>query len=193
MNDEQIRDFLEMGSISKPNKKPPKLPLTPAQLKEQMDNWKGVVEPRQYPHHFDDKETFDRFGDDVNALVGQFRMPPGKLVVQGSSLRNPQAKDVDVALFVSDADFDAYAAQCRKGILARAANPQAAQSIVQQLDDYAARGFLPKFLLDRVDPTKSFGSEARSKLEGPFEITLDFSVMKKSASVALYPSMELKR
>ena len=113
-------------------------------------------------------------------------------MVQGSSLRTPKAKDVDVALFVSDKDFEAYAERCKKGITARVQNPKAAQKMLKQIDGYVAKGFLPKFAIDRISPETGFASDAHSKLEAPFGIEIDFSVMKSGSSLALYPSMELE-
>lgn len=187
----QIGDFLEMGAISKPGKTPPKLTLSVDDVVAQMKNWKTVIERRGYPYLFKTPESFGQFKIQLTGLLKKHGLPDGKVVVQGSSLRTPQAKDVDVGIFVSDAIFEQYAAQCRSGILQRAKNPKAADKIVKELDEHVKQGFIPKFMFDRPREGASFNSELHDVIEQPFGVQLDISVMKSSSKLALYPSLDM--
>jgi hypothetical protein len=192
--DDQIKDFLEMGSIAKPGKQPPKLPLTPDQLKEQMDNWVNVVKPRGFPFLFENAEKFETFKSQLKGLLSKYDVPSGKIYVQGSSLRTAKAKDVDVAIFVSDGDFAKYAERCREGIRTRnAAKPYLVESLLKDLEAQVKDGYISKFLMDRIAgaPKQSFEREVGSLIEGPLGIRTDISVMKSSSKLALYPALEL--
>ncbi|HYR06273.1 MAG TPA: hypothetical protein VEQ60_00800, partial [Longimicrobium sp.] len=188
--DEQITDFLEMGSIAKPNRRPPKLPLTPAQVMDQMQNWRTVIQPRGYPYLFDSLQQFQAFRDQLRFLIRRHGVPDGRLVLQGSALRNPLARDVDVAIFVSDEVFAQYAARCRAGIQQRTGQ-RAVARILEQFDYNVERGFIAKFHFDRPPASTSFGDDAHDLLEEQFGFALDISVMKRSSSLAMYPSLDM--
>src|SRR5205814_1826927 len=85
----------------------------------QMSTWVHVVRPRKFPYWFPDFDTFRRFRNKVLELARRYKLPAGRIVIQGSSLRTPQAKDVDVAIFVTEEEFQRYAEQCREGIRRR--------------------------------------------------------------------------
>src|SRR5439155_3066491 len=74
-SDKEIGDFLEAGSIAKPAKKPPKVPLTPDQVKEQMTNWASVVKPRGYPYLFESLDRFESFKGAVKGPVKKYGLP----------------------------------------------------------------------------------------------------------------------
>jgi hypothetical protein len=145
-----------------------------------------LTRARGYPYLFESAESYARFRAEAESLVKRFNLPEGELVVQGSAWRTPAAKDVDVALFVSDEQFAAYAERCRQGIRDRA-TAAAGGRVVKNLDAYVDRGFIPMFYFDRTGkPT--FADAVRDVLGAVFNIELDFSVMKRSSSVALHPS-----
>ncbi|GIM95732.1 toxin glutamine deamidase domain-containing protein [Paractinoplanes toevensis] len=192
---EQIDDFITAGSIEKdPN--PPKRPdgkaaLTPDEVKQQMDNWTGDVEPRGYPHHFQSRDQFLEFVDRLHGLTEAFGIPNGRVVVQGSSLRTPNAGDVDFAVIVSDEDFDAYAARCGRGIEARA-NPRAVDGLLSALAGNVSSGFVSKYYADRPDPTAPTFSQQVISLAREFSVpAIDFSVMKESSVMMMYPWMDV--
>jgi hypothetical protein len=191
MDDRQITDFLEMGSIQKPWKA--KKALRPEEIRAQMETWTKVVKPRGYPLLFESAESFERFEGQLKELIKRYQLPDGRVVVQGSSLRTPAARDVDVAVFVSDDAFSAYAARCRQGVLARVRLPETAQKMLTELQGYVDEGFIPMFYIDRVvDPKLGFDREVAQILAEPFGIPkVDVSVMKSSSSYALYPFLDL--
>jgi hypothetical protein len=136
LNDKQIVDLLETGSIAKPSKK--KEPLSVEELKTQMSTWVLVLKPSGRPILFDTAEQFVQFKARLVELLDKCKVPRGRIVVQGSPLRTTKAKDVDIGMFVSDGEFAAYAEQCRRGTLSRA-GPRAAAEFVDQLNDSVAR------------------------------------------------------
>ncbi|QRO01830.1 LysM peptidoglycan-binding domain-containing protein [Archangium violaceum] len=191
LSDKQIIDFLEMGSIAKPSKKPPKLPLTPEQVQEQMENWVKIIQSRGYPYHFDSLKKFQQFQSRLKQLLTKYGIPDGRMVIQGSSLRTPDAKDIDVAIFVSDEAFLKFATRCADGIAGRAQNPHAARKILKDLEKRTKDGFVPKYYFDRVTPEMTFSDEVTSLIEDVFKVKVDLSVMKSSSKLDLYPSLDL--
>jgi hypothetical protein len=189
-SDKEITDFLEMGSIAKPMKKPPKVPLSPDEIKQQMQNWLQVVKPRGYPYLFESLEQFENFKSAFKEVTKKFGVPDGNVYIQGSSLRTPAAKDVDVAIFVKDDVFAQYAQKCREGLESRVRLPEARNKLVKELDEQIKEGYISKFFFDRVDG-KPFGDAAHAVLDGPFKVTTDISVMKESSYLALTPAMKL--
>lgn len=189
-SDKEIGDFLEMGAISKPGKKPPKVPLTPDEIKAQMANYANVVKPRGYPYLFESLEKFESFKSDLKGLLKKYDVPEGEVILQGSALRTPAAKDVDVAVFLSDDVFAKYAQKCRDGLLSRVGE-KARANLLEQLDGQIAEGYISKLFFDRIDPSTTFGKEVYALLESTFGITTDISVMKSSSKLALTPAMKL--
>jgi LysM repeat protein len=193
LKDRQILDFLEMGTITKPGKKIPKLSLTAQELLDQMENWCKVIRPRGYPYLFESLEQFKKFQEKLRKLAKKYKLPEGKMLVQGSALRTAQANDVDVALFISVEAFEAYAMECSTGILGRAKNAKAATRIIEGLEGNTGKGFIPQFLFNRLaeTPGVSFERELIDALEGTFGKATDFSLMKNSSELNLYPYLEI--
>ncbi|MFI9507022.1 hypothetical protein [Nocardia sp. NPDC052566] len=81
-------------------------PITSRQLIEQMNNWVNVVQPRGYPYRFTSLAEYEGF---KTALLGNTQragLSTENIFVQGSSLRTPAARDIDIAIFVSEQKFD---------------------------------------------------------------------------------------
>ena len=127
-------------------------------------------------------------------ILSKYDVPKGKTYVQGSSLRNTKAKDVDVAIIVSDDEFAKFAQKCRDGILARnTEKPYLQKRLLDQLEEQVNNGYVNKFMFDRpaTAPKASFGSEVRTSIEDVFKLQTDISVMKSSSKLALFPALEL--
>jgi hypothetical protein len=192
---EQVDDFVKTGSIEKPANPPkrmePKAALTPDEVKQQMDNWSNEVERRGYPYLFQSREQFEAFVGRVQQLHAAYALPNGRVLVQGSSLRTPNAGDVDVAVIVSDEEFDAYVARCEDGITRRA-SARARDRVLEKLADNVSKGFVSSFYIDR--PSKEMPGFGRAVHEVVDEFSLpdiDFSVMRESSVLMMYPWMEL--
>lgn len=190
---EESADFATAGAIPKPvSAKYPlgRERLSPEDLKQQMDNWVGEVRPRGYPYLFESKEQFQSFGAKLTDLGEAYGLPKGRTLVQGSSLRNPEAKDVDIAVIAPDREFDEYAARAKQGIIDRAAEHNR-QGLLDDLDDHLDKGFVPNFMFDRPEGMGSFGRQLFS-LKKQFGLgDVDFSIMKESSAMALYPHLDI--
>jgi hypothetical protein len=193
---EEAADFAEAGAI--PKKVSANYPegrdrIPPEDLKQQMDNWANEVAPRGYPYLFSSKEQFQQVIGKLDALSQQFGLPGGKMLVQGSSLRTPAAKDVDVALIVPDNEFDAYAAKCAEGITARA-RPRNQAGLLNDLRAHTDKGFIPQFMFNRGEgTTQTFSQLSRQVISEHGVADLDFSVMRQSSVMALYPHLDVAR
>lgn len=193
LDDKQITDFLEMGAISKPSKRPPKDPLTAQELKKHMDGW-AEVRGRGYPYRFNDLRQFKRLVPELGHLRQKYQLPRGKLVVQGSSLRTPAAKDIDIALLISDQDFTAFVGKCRSGILERnEGNEAITKKLLKQLDEASDKGLVPNFLFDRLESRSTIGQDLYDiqRTLGLDVQKIQFSVMKSSSPMNLYPYLEM--
>jgi hypothetical protein len=193
---EEAADFAKAGAI--PKKVSAKHPegrdrIPPDELKQQMDNWTNEVKPRGYPYLFDSEEQFQQVTGKLNDLGEQFGLPKGQMLVQGSSLRTPGAKDVDLALIVPDKEFDDYAAKCADGITARA-RPRNQAGLLSDLQAHTDKGFIPQFMFDRAEGTsQTFSQLSRQVIADHGVPELDFSVMKQSSAMALYPHLDVAR
>ncbi|MCD9017600.1 fibronectin type III domain-containing protein [Parachryseolinea silvisoli] len=86
-------------------------PIAAAELMNQMDNWVNVVSNpnvRGYPYKFLSKDQFEAFSNELKAGLDKIGIPSDNVRIQGSSLRTPDAKDVDMAVLITDADFDQF-------------------------------------------------------------------------------------
>ncbi|WP_426751147.1 hypothetical protein [Myxococcus sp. Y35] len=81
-------------------------PISATDLKQQMENWANEVSPRGFPYKFNDRAEFERFSQELVQGLEQAGLPTDDVRVQGSSLRNPEANDVDLSVFMDDAAFN---------------------------------------------------------------------------------------
>jgi predicted nucleotidyltransferase len=65
-----------------------------------MDNYVNVVLKRDYPYRFKDEASYQQFEQDVRTGVQKINLPDADIRFQGSALRNPNAKDIDIAIVV---------------------------------------------------------------------------------------------
>lgn len=192
---EESADFLKAGAIPKTGRKypVPRLRIPPEDLKAQMANWAGEVKPRGYPYHFQNAEQFREFGGKLDDLGAEFGLPKGTTIVQGSALRTPGAKDIDIALIVPDKEFDDYAARCADGIVARA-RPRNQAGLLSDLESHTEKGFVPQYMFDRPPgATQTFPQVSHQLIEEYGIPDLDFSVMKQSSAMALNPHLDITR
>jgi hypothetical protein len=193
---EECADFATAGAIPKPVSG--KYPLgrdriSPDDLKQQMDNWANEIKPRGYPYHFQSAEQFHEFSGKLNGLGEDFGLPKGTTIVQGSSLRTPGSKDVDIALIVPDKEFDDYAAKCADGIVARA-RPRNQAGLLSDLESHTEKGFVPQYMFDRPPGAiQTFPQLSHQLIEDYGIPDLDFSIMKQSSAMSLYPHLDMTR
>jgi LysM repeat protein len=189
--EKELRDFLEMGIIAKPWKKPPKVPLTVEELMAQMETWTKVIKPRGYPFLFSTLEEFNQFRAKLMKLLKKYNLPKGRVVIQGSALRSPLAKDLDIAIFVSDKVFAKYLAACKKGIVALGDDTPWVTKNLKALAKHAEDGFIRKGQFTRYDPAVTFEAELWELINSTIKKKVDISVMKESSKMNLSPFLEL--
>ncbi|MBZ4418525.1 hypothetical protein [Myxococcus sp. RHSTA-1-4] len=202
LNDQQIADFLEVGAIKKSKNKP--VPSA-EDLQQQMTNWKTEIEPRGFPYKFESKEQLAEFQQKIKELSERYGLPEGSMVIQGSSLRTPEAKDVDVAIFVSDEVFDAFAQRSRDAMEANFKDPTSKKSRnnLKELDRHIEKGFVPMYNFPRLGGeraydgmgssertfTKDFKEDVLKAMGLPPDFPVDFSIMRRSSKMDMYPSV----
>jgi hypothetical protein len=160
-----------------------------------MDNWK-TIRQRGFPFLFKDIQTFNNFKLEVKKLLAKYNISSGDVQVQGSSLRTPDAKDIDLAVFVSDEEFNALTAKAREGIMSRTAasgNMKLRKNLLQQLDNGIAEGRLNSFLIDPMPPPgKTFNQDLYelNQFLNQDKKGFDLSVMKSSGKFVLSPALK---
>lgn len=82
-------------------------------LKDQMDNWKNTIEVRGYPYKFSDDiqigvQQFTTFKNKLRTLLDDFNLPTDDIRIGGSSVRNPNAGDIDCYIFMTREQANAY-------------------------------------------------------------------------------------
>lgn len=97
--DKMIDDLIMTGSREAKR-------LDAAELAKQMDDWANNVSKRGFPHKFADLDEFKQFGTDLKGELAKGGIPVDDVRVQGSSLRTPNAQDVDLAVVIDQAGFD---------------------------------------------------------------------------------------
>lgn len=104
LDDATVEDMIFTGSREAKRR-------TAETLTTEMSNWVTVVSaPDGYPYLFESAEQFVLFKTDLLHVVEKHGFPNDDVRIQGSSLRNPAAGDVDIAVFVSP---EYYARICR--------------------------------------------------------------------------------
>jgi hypothetical protein len=99
LSDKQITDMIFIGSRKDK-------PLTATQVVDQMRHWAETVSKRGFPFRFGELALYQRFSNLLLRLVRQAGLPDDDVRIQGSSLRKPEAGDVDIGIFVAQAAFD---------------------------------------------------------------------------------------
>jgi hypothetical protein len=99
LSDRLVEDMIQTGSREAKR-------LSAGELETQMENWANVVSKRGFPFKFGGLDDFKQFGTDLKAELGKSGLPSDDVRIQGSSLRNPNANDVDLSVFIDQSAFD---------------------------------------------------------------------------------------
>lgn len=83
-------------------------PIQYNDLVSQMTNWATFIKPRKFPYGFTNIENYNIFKNKLINTLDEFEIPINDVRIQGSSLRNSGAKDIDVAIFATEKDFYEY-------------------------------------------------------------------------------------
>lgn len=158
-----------------------------AELTLQMNNYVNVVAKRGFPYKFSSAQDFANYSAEVKGLLSKHGIPIDDIRIQGSSLRTPDAKDVDIAVFVSEDKFLDLQQSMINGINSRASD-DAAESIIDDLMTQAATGRINAFYFDRIPNEKTFNQQLYDLLRymSNSEST-DLSIIIKGRSFDISP------
>jgi hypothetical protein len=101
-----LDDELTHDLICTANRKGKHIPM--AVMKKQMQDYVMVVRPRGYPFGFHNLQAFQQFQTATQSLLQSLRIPALSIRVHGSSLRKPDAQDLDLLCIADAAGFHAY-------------------------------------------------------------------------------------
>lgn len=124
LDNRTIEDFIRIASREAK-------PITSRQLIEQMSNWVNIVQPRGYPYRFTSLVEYERFKTALLDSVRRAGLSTEDIFVQGSSLRTPAARDIDIAIFVNEHKFDSMLIENFQGKVALKPTAIAPRTAVQ--------------------------------------------------------------
>ncbi|MFK7048829.1 hypothetical protein FLACOL_01503 [Flavobacterium columnare] len=81
-------------------------PIASTDLVQQIDNYVNVVLKQGHPYKFTDIGQFNNFKNELKTGLKDIGVSTADVRIQGSSLRTPNANDVDLAAIISETDFD---------------------------------------------------------------------------------------
>jgi hypothetical protein len=178
-------------------------PITAEGLLAQMNHWVRVVNPRGFPYRFDNLSRFQEFTDALIGGVRSIALPTSDVRIQGSALRNPAARDVDVAIMLSAVEFDALLVRSFNEVarfngspfLARARSLAAVAADIQRGTpgyNALARTFEFAYRNRKIRPQDVEGLDGlRSGLQADYG-PLDISVMTVGGNLELSPFLRLR-
>lgn len=200
LDDRTIEDLLFTGSRTSKA-------ISASELIRQIENYALEVRPRGFPYRFDDREGFQRFQTNLQAGLAQVGLPTSDVRIQGSSLRNPNAKDIDVAIFMNDASFNAKLLEFFAGKVKQQGSPvnlagmshEELASLAEQIrqDDInrggafnaQARTFANAFHSRKIRPEDVPGLRAiKKQIEAEFG-EMDVSIMSHGGNFDMEPNM----
>lgn len=152
-----------------------------AELMQQMTQYVNIVRDRGFPYGFDTIAAFTEFGSGLTRLLEDHGLPADNVRVLGSSVRDPAAKDVDIAVFVPRELFDKLATQLRRSRATGADDVQAQRAAGRiNLADLDSRvvGSLPQELRNLI-----------RQLSGPDNINI--SLMLRGSEFDIGPRLDI--
>jgi hypothetical protein len=81
-------------------------PINADELARQMDDYVNVVKASGTPYRFRSPQEFVQFQTELKDQIKGAGFSTSDIRIQGSALRKPTAADLDVAVFIRDAEFD---------------------------------------------------------------------------------------
>jgi hypothetical protein len=150
LDDGMIEDFIFVGARDKK-------PLTASELMTQMNNYVNVVSRRGYPYRFQDAASYRRFEQDVRTRVQGINLPNTDVRLQGSALRNPNARDLDVAIMVDPKTFRRLSIQRFIGRVKE--NGKVIN--IESMSDQELLNLARRIDKDRIDKSGIFNSQAK--------------------------------
>jgi hypothetical protein len=179
-------------------------PITRERLIVQMNNWVRIVNPRGFPYRFQTLSAFSAYSSALLGGLSGIGLPTGDVRVQGSALRNPDARDIDIAVILPNDEFNtllvtAFAQRAKREGQTFLVNDTAARLSALAADIDArrapynadARTFAFAMRERKIRPQDVRGlAELQGRLEGQFG-AMDISVMTAGGSRELRPYLRI--
>ncbi|QYS89478.1 hypothetical protein [Flavobacterium davisii] len=164
------------------------------ELMQQMDNYVNVVLKNGHPYTFNSLENFTEFSSKLKKQLSDYGIISNDIKIQGSALRTPNAKDIDVAIFMNENDFAVLTNKMKDAIRKR--SPWlAGDNLIKNLETEISKGKVNAFYFDRIEPYTSFMNdfyEARKVLGSSTATTADVSIIIKGKGFDIKPYLDLK-
>jgi|GEM_PF-3100478 len=193
-----IEDFIFVGSKFDKGR-------SAAEMMQQMGNFKEVIEPRGYPYLFKGRAQFETFKSKVNDLCEEFGLPTGDIRMQGSSLRTPKAKDIDVVVVLNQKEFDVLLARIRnhrQELLSGTKSPEHLKKMKKfnkgfhrKMDKQLKHGKLSDFQIGRLNGGEDIFRSRLYKILHSIEgcpKDIDFSIMSPKGKLNIAPFLNFK-
>jgi hypothetical protein len=162
------------------------------ELIHQMDNYVNVVSKRGFPFKFNSATDFVNFQTDLKALLVKNGTSINDIRIQGSSLRSPNAKDVDIAVFVDDAEFKDIVNQARKGLVSRVKTPETRDKFVGEFNQHVEQGRINSYYID-APRNYTFNQQIFELLKHTSQSKgLDLSIILRRKGFDVSPYMKVK-
>lgn len=181
-------------------------PITSEGLLTQMNNWVKVVNPRGFPYRFELLERFKEFSAELIGGLAGIGLSTNNVRIQGSSLRNPAARDIDVAVMLGNEPFNdllvaSFQAIARKSDRSTFLRRESHDAMLQLADtilnrhpaDYnaVAKTFAFAMISRKIRPQDIAGLDhLRQSLQATYG-PLDISVMTAGGSHELRPYLRI--
>jgi hypothetical protein len=178
--------------------------ISASELMLQMENYATIIRPREFPYRFESRESFQSFEQELRTGLSAIGLPADDVRVQGSAMRTPAAKDVDVAVMLSDEAFDALLIKSFSGKARETgraidfpSNKAALVDLADKIErDHAIKGgafnafartYAYAYRVRKMRPDDVRGlSELIARLEASFG-AMDISVMSRNGNFDVEP------
>lgn len=124
-------------------------------------------------------------GERALNLLRRYNISISNVKVQGSSLRTPNASDIDLAVFLSEQEFNTTAQQIRAGFRRR----NAPSKVISDFENQVLQGKINSFYFDRlVGSSETFNQELYELRSFISESRgIDLSIMKEQGQFNIGP------
>ncbi|WP_157106205.1 toxin glutamine deamidase domain-containing protein [Nocardia sienata] len=190
LSDREVVNLIQTGSrIAKP--------IEAGNLARQMEAWVNTVSERGYPYKFEGADHFNRFTRDFHRALDNAGLSEYNAFIQGSSLRTPEANDVDFAVFIERDRFNALLVERYDGrAAARATDDTPATPLqLKNLTRSEIRELAERIIADRSAYNSQAATFANAALSGIIKSTHDISKPLKVAAKEIsrqYPELNIE-
>lgn len=189
MSSTELVDFIFTASREAVEKN-----ISSTELLLRMKTWKRVIQPRGYPFKFINKEAFQNFSKATKNILEKYGIPSYDIRIQGSANVTNNARDIDIAIFVTQKEFDDLVERFIIGIRKNTRKPEAAESMIEDIIKSAEKGKISSFYFNRLEKNLSFNSDFYDQaLKFSESSSVDISLLVRESSFNLEPMIRLDK